>query len=97
MGAVLMKLASGRCDFYVGGLENTYGGEAVGQYKIPEDVVGIRFPVGDRKPTFHIFIAKTSPRSFELYTKINQAILLLQYQGKANEIYKRYLPGGDGL
>jgi len=97
MRSVLMKLSSGRCDFYVGGLENTYGGEAIGQYTIPEDVVGIRFPVGDREPTFHFFIAKTSPRSFELYTKINQAILLLQYRGKAEEIYKRYLPGGDGL
>lgn len=97
MRSVLKKLSFGHCDFYIGGLENTYGGEAVGQYSIPDDVVGIRFPVGDREPTFHLFIAKSSPRSFELYTKINQAILFLQYQGIAGEIYKKYLPGGDGL
>jgi len=97
MGSALKMLSAGRCDFYIGGLENIYGGEKVGQYAIPENIVGIPFPLVDRKPTFHFFIAKSSPRAYELLTKINQAILLLQYRGISEKIYRKYLPGGDGL
>lgn len=91
VAAALQKVERGRCDFYIGGLENTYGGEVSGQYRIPQHVVDIPFPSG-REPSFHIFIAKTSPRAFELYTHINQAILMLQYNGVSKQIFDKYIP-----
>ncbi|MDE1463921.1 substrate-binding periplasmic protein [Spartinivicinus poritis] len=94
--SILKKLSAGRCDFYFNSLEPTYGGELVGKYTIPKDIVGVPFP-GKRELTMHLFIAKSSSRAYELYTKINQAILLLQYQGIADQIYKKYTPGGTGL
>lgn len=94
--SALLMISKGRCDFYIGGLENTYGGATVGLYPLPEDIVGIPFPEA-RTPSFHLYISKSSPRANELHTNINQAILLLQKQGIAQKIYRKYLPEGDGL
>lgn len=94
--SILKKLSAGRCDFYFNSLEPTYGGELVGKYTIPKDVIGVPFP-GKRELTMHLFIAKSSPRAYELYTKINQAIISLQYQGTTDQIYRKYTPGGTGL
>jgi len=94
--SALMLVAKDRCDIFIGGLEDTYGGDAIGTYKIPEYIVGVPFPEAKR-PTFHLFISKSSPRAYELHTKLNQAILLLQHTGISQKIYKKYLPDGDGL
>jgi polar amino acid transport system substrate-binding protein len=92
----LQKLSLDRCDFVVAGMEDTYIGQKLGRITIPDDVKGIPFP-GSRRPTYHFFISKTSPRALELYTNINQVILQLQNSGKAQEIFRKYLPEGDGL
>lgn len=93
----LMKVVSaGRCDFFFNSLEPTYGGAKIGAYEIPEDIVGIPFP-GGRKLTMHMFVSKTSPRAEGLYTALNQAILTLQYDGTAEEIYRKYVARGTGL
>ncbi len=94
--SALQKVSFDRCDFFLSSIEPIYGGVRVGQYKIPEDIVDMPFP-GAKEPTFHIFVAKTSPRAYELHTKISQAILFLQYKGNAKKIFKKYLPGDDGL
>jgi ABC-type amino acid transport substrate-binding protein len=42
--------------------------------------------------TYHMFIAKTSPRAYELVAKINQALLILQHNGVSKRIFEKYLP-----
>lgn len=96
LSSVMQMLSKNRCDFLFNSLEPTNGGAKLGHYKIPKDIVGVPFP-GDRELTMHIFISKDSPRGYELYTKINQAILLLQYRGIADAIYRKYVPEGNGF
>jgi len=92
----LDKLKRQRCDFFLSAIEPVYGSHAIGQYIIPDDIVSS--PVsGTKKFTFYLFVAKTSPRAFELYTKINQAIIKIQEKGEADAIFKKYLPTGTGL
>ena len=94
--SALLKVAKNRCDIFIGGLEDTYGGSSVGIYDIPQSVISIPLP-GVKSNSYHLFVSKSSPRAYELLTKLNQAILLLQHQGIANKIYEKYLPNGDGL
>lgn len=94
--ALLQMLSAQRCDFAFNSLEPTYGGARLGLYKIPDDVVGTYFP-GKRTLNMHMFISKTSPRAHELYTKLNQAILALQYEKIAETIYSKYTASGTGL
>ena len=92
----LQKLESQRCDFFLSAIEPVYGGQTIGQHIIPKDIVSSPVP-GAKKFTFYLFVAKTSPRAFELYAKINQAIIKLQEKGEAEAIFKKYLPTGTGL
>jgi len=94
--AALMQVSKDRCDIFIGGLEDTYGGSTSGIYDIPQSVIGTPFP-GIETISYHLFVSKESPRAYELLTKLNQAILLLQHQGIAKKIYDRYLPNGNGL
>jgi len=89
--AVLQKISKDRCDIFINSKEPIYGAVAIGKYKLPKDIKSINIP--DQKPTsFHIFIAKKSPRAKELLEKIDKAILLLQNNGISNRIFNKYLP-----
>lgn len=88
---VLKKISSGHCDIFINSKETVYGGVAIGKYIIPKDIKSINMP--DRKATtFHLFIARKSPRAHELLSKINQAILILQKNGVADKIFNKYIP-----
>jgi len=89
--AALQKISLGRCDLLESSIAVVYGGEAIGQYKIPSDIKSMPIP-GGKRPTYHMYIAKTSPRAYELLTKINQALLILQNNGVSKKIYKKYIP-----
>ena len=87
----LRKIASGRCDLLLTSIEPVYGAAQIGKYNIPKYISVI--PMSEMEPTtFHIFISRSSPRAYELLTKINQAILILQHNGVSKEIFKKYLP-----
>jgi polar amino acid transport system substrate-binding protein len=87
----LEKISRGRCDVFNGGIETVYGGATAGLYQIPENVVHMPLP-GVEPITYHMFIAKTSPRAYELVAKINQALLILQHNGVSKRIFEKYLP-----
>jgi len=89
--AALQKISLGRCDLLESSIAAIHGGEAIGQYKIPSDIKSMPIP-GGKRPIYHMYIAKTSPRAYELLTKINQALLILKNNGVSNKIYKKYFP-----
>jgi polar amino acid transport system substrate-binding protein len=87
--AALKKVSVGYCDLLLNSIEPIYSAPIIGQYTIPQDINFITIP--DIQPvTFHIFIAKSSPRAYELLTRINQAILILQHNGRADAIFEKY-------
>ncbi|MEH6405564.1 MAG: transporter substrate-binding domain-containing protein [Sneathiella sp.] len=93
---VLKKISEGRCDFFPSPMESVLGGQTIGLYKLPKNIEVVKVPwVG--ATTFHLFVSKSSPRAYELYTKINQQIMVLQGRGIAGKIFKKYLPQGDGF
>lgn len=85
----LTKISKLRCDVLPNSLEPVYGGVAVEKYTIPEDIASMPIP-GVDPTTFHIFVSKSSPRAYELLTKINQAILILQHNGVSKKIFNKY-------
>jgi len=88
---VLKKISKNRCDIFINSKEPIYGAVAVGKYKLPKDIKSINIP--NQKPSsFHIFIAKKSPRASELLEKINKAIVVLQNNGMYDKIFNKYLP-----
>jgi polar amino acid transport system substrate-binding protein len=91
--AALNKVAKGRCDVLENSIEPVYGGVAIGAITFPPGIKSMRLP-GVDPLTFHVFIAKTSPRAYELLTKINQALLVIQHNGVSKSIIKKYLPDG---
>lgn len=92
MAQVLNMVSKSRCDIFLNSLEPVYGGVTIGKHTIPDNVVGMPIP-NIEGTTFHIFISKSSPRAYELLTKINQSILILQNNGVSKKILKKYLPG----
>lgn len=92
----LTKVIAQRCDFFLSAIEPVYGGHAIGQHVIPEEIMSARIP-DTKKFTFYLFVSKSSPRAHELYTNINQAIVKLYENGTTEKIYKNYLPQGTGL
>ncbi len=89
--SALKKVDKGRCDVLGNGTEIVYGGVAIGAYKLPASIRNTKV-LNAVPSTFHIFIAKTSPRAHELLTKINQALLVIQHNGVSKKIFKKYLP-----
>jgi polar amino acid transport system substrate-binding protein len=89
--AAFHMVSSGRCDLFLSNIPTPLGKVKLGELTIPTDVVGKKVP---QLPsgTFHIFIAKSSPRAQELLTRISQAIHLLNYQGITDKIFYTYLP-----
>ncbi len=91
MFSVLQQVSLQRCDVFLSGFETTHGGVAIGKYTIPKNIAFAPIP-GIKRSSFHIFVSKSSPRAFELLTKINQAILILQNNGVSDRIFRKYLP-----
>lgn len=89
--AAFTMVSLGRCDLFLSNIPTALGKVALGELTIPEDVVGKKVP-GLPSGTFHIFIAKTSPRAQALLARINQAIHVLNFRGITDEIFTKYLP-----
>lgn len=89
--AALKKVAAGRCDLVLQAVVVPYGFKAIGKNIIPEGVVHQiiteAIPGG-----FYIFISKSSPRAYELLTRINQAVVILDARGVIDKIMNKYLP-----
>lgn len=90
ISASLKRLSSQRCDILLSSLEPVYGGEAIAKYIIPPDIDSMVVP-GIETTTFHMFVSKSSPRAYELVTRLNQAILILQHNGVSKRIFRKYL------
>ncbi len=96
LSAVLDLIDNDRCDFFPSPMEPIFAGKQLGVYQYSEYIDAIEVPwVGTT--TFHAFIAKSSPRAFELYTQINHQLQILQGQGESDEIFRQWLENGDGL
>ena len=93
---VLRKIAHEKCDFFLSPIEPILAGKRYGVYDYSKDIAVIKLPWAGTT-TFHAFISKKSPRAFELYTKINQEIQILQGRGESDEIFRKWLEDGDGL
>jgi len=96
LATVLDKIALGRCDFFPSPMEPVLLGKKVGVYNYPESIAAIRIPWAGTT-TFHAFISKKSPRAYELYTKINHQLQILQGSGRSDQIFKKWFDNGDGL
>lgn len=87
--AGLKMLESNRCQVMPLGIEVAHGLQLLEQYKIPKTVKAVK--VKAIKPTtFHLFISKSSPRAFEIYTKVNHELTRLMHTGELEEIHKKY-------
>lgn len=89
--AAFTMVSLGRCDLFLSNIPTVVGKTKLGELSVPDDVDGKRVP-GLPSGTFHIFIAKSSPRAHMLLSEINQAILTLTYRGVTDEIFRKYLP-----
>jgi polar amino acid transport system substrate-binding protein len=89
--AAFTMVSLGRCDLFLSNIPTALGKVTLGELTIPEEVVGEKVP-GVELGTFHIFIAKTSPRAQTLLTNINQAIHVLNFRGTTDVIFNKYLP-----
>ncbi|RLA76017.1 MAG: hypothetical protein DRG78_19825 [Epsilonproteobacteria bacterium] len=86
---VLQKIMAGRCDIVLNSIEPTMGTITLSKGKL-DNLKYVVMP-NTKSKTFHIFISKKSPRAYELLTKINQAILILQNNGVSKKIFKKYI------
>ncbi len=93
---VLKKVAAQKCDFFPSPMEPILAGKKLGVYNYSKDISAIRVPWAGTT-TFHAFISKKSPRAFELYTRINHEIQVLQGSGESDMIFNKWLGEGDGL
>ena len=91
----LQKVKRGRCELFLSSIEPVYGGVFIGAHVIPEGIES--FPIPGLEKTFYAFVSKTSPRAEHLLTQLNQAIIILQGSGRAETIFKVYLPQGSGI
>lgn len=89
--AAFKMLSLGRCDLFLSNIPTVLGKVTLGELTVPEDVVGEKVP-GLESGTFHIFIAKTSPRALALLTHVNQALQVLTFRGVTDAIFNKYLP-----
>lgn len=89
--AAFSMVSLGRCDVFLSNIPTVIGKAKLGELTVPEGIVGKRVP-GLPSGTFHIFIAKSSPRAELLLAQINQAIHVLNYRGMTDEIFLKYLP-----
>ncbi|MBU2713421.1 substrate-binding periplasmic protein [Zooshikella harenae] len=87
--AGLKMLESDRCQVMPLGIEVAHGLQLLDQYRIPKTVKAVK--ISAIKPTtFHLFISKSSPRAFEIYTKVNHELIRLIHTGELEKIHKKY-------
>ena len=87
---ILKRVGLDRCDIGLVGVEIVLGLSRIEGWSIPENV--IMEPLPQIKPTtFHIWVSKQSPRAHALAVAINQAIIILQHDGRSDRIFKKYL------
>lgn len=89
--AAFDMMSLGRCDLFLSNIPTVLGKVTLGELTLPEAVVGEKVP-GVKSGTFHIFIAKTSPRAQALLANINQALHVLSFRGVTDAIFNKYLP-----
>lgn len=89
--AAFDMVSLGRCDLFLSNIPTVLGKVTLGELTVPEGMVGEKVP-GLEPGTFHIFIAKTSPRALALFTNINQALHVLTFRGVVDTIFNKYLP-----
>ncbi len=88
--AGLKAISGGKVDLFLGSGVSVFGFKALGEDIIPNDVVHGKIIESKAKP-YYMFISKTSPRAYELLTKMNQAIIILQARGTIDNICSKYL------
>ncbi|WP_165773586.1 substrate-binding periplasmic protein [Zooshikella ganghwensis] len=87
--AGLKMLGSNRCQIMPLGIEVAQGVQLIEQYRIPKTIKVIR--INAIKPTtFHLYISKSSPRAFEIYTKVNQQLVRMIHTGEVDKIHQKY-------
>ena len=89
--AALRMVALGRCDLFLSNIPTVVGKTQLAELTLPDGIEGKRVP-SLPSGTFHIFIAKSSPRAQTLLAEVNQAILTLAYRGITDDIFRKYLP-----
>ena len=89
--AAFTMVSLGRCDLFLSNIPTALCKVTLDELVIPGDVVGKKVP-GLAPGTFHIFVAKSSPRAYELLTKINQALHVLTFHGMTDRLFTKYLP-----
>jgi len=94
MKDALKKVLKGRCDISIDSIEPVMGFTALGTPTIPKGIVTKTIP-GTKGTSFHVYIAKTSPRGLELSAKINRALMILQHNGVSKKIFDKY--GIEGI
>ena len=88
--SVIKMVSGGRCDVVVSSAEPILGAKLVGEPITPPNVKVAPVP-GVTSATFHILIAKGSPRGETLLARINEAIAKRKADGTWEEIFSRYL------
>lgn len=89
--AAFTMVSLDRCDLFLSNIPTVVGKTKLGELIVPSDIDGKRVP-DLPSGTFHIFIAKSSPRAHRLLAEINQAILTLNYRGVTDDIFRKSLP-----
>lgn len=86
-------LKIGRGDILLVNASVPIGYKYTGEDILFEEVTFQRLP-GAKSGGFPIYISRESPRSLELLSKINQAVINLVERGVIDKIMKKYLPCG---
>ncbi len=86
----LKKVEAGRCDAVLSSIEPVIGSAAIGKPIVPEGVKAQKFDFMDDL-SFHIYIAKSSPRGEKLRDKIDASIDKLRGDSTHEQIFSKYL------
>lgn len=86
-------LKTGRGDIVLVNASVPLGFKYIGEDILSEEFAFKRLP-GAKSGGFPIYIARESPRAFELLSKINQAVINLVERGVIDQIMKKYLSCG---
>ncbi len=92
--STLKMVSRGRCDIFPNSVEPIYGGVAIEQLTLPEDIRSIPFP-GAKPATFHLYITKDSPRAHQLIADINHAIQITKHNGVYEKLHGKYFPPSE--
>ncbi|WP_163834174.1 substrate-binding periplasmic protein [Spartinivicinus ruber] len=83
--SVLTMIANNRCEIFENSLEPIYGAVLIDKYKLPHNIASAPLPHAD-KIHYHIYIAKTSLRAYQLLTDINRVKPSYSYSSASGHI-----------